>query len=121
MSKYTKEKRKHSTLSEILLWNELKQRKILGYRFTRQKPIANFIVDFYCSKLKLVIEVDGVTHDAKYNKDQIRDNQLQELGLQILRCDDEDILKNTNWVVSDITKHVELIEEKLGLQPPPIC
>jgi very-short-patch-repair endonuclease len=52
----------NSTLAEVLLWNQLKRRKMLGYQFMRQKPIHHFIVDFYCSKMKLVIEIDGESH-----------------------------------------------------------
>ncbi len=54
--------RNNSTLAEILLWEEIKNRKMLGYRFLRQKPIGNYIVDFFCNKLKLAIEIDGDTH-----------------------------------------------------------
>ena len=50
------------TLSEVLLWNELKQKNILGYDFDRQRPIGEYIVDFYCKELSLVIEIDGDTH-----------------------------------------------------------
>jgi very-short-patch-repair endonuclease len=56
------ELRKKMTLSEVLLWNELKQKKILGYDFDRQRPIKDYIVDFYCKELQLAIEIDGDTH-----------------------------------------------------------
>ncbi|WKZ20402.1 MAG: DUF559 domain-containing protein [Candidatus Jettenia sp. CY-1] len=59
----SRELRKNSTLSEILLWNKLKARKMRGYQFMRQKPIDNYIADFYCSKLRLVIEIDGNSHE----------------------------------------------------------
>jgi len=62
--------RSSSTLSEILLWNELKSSKMMGYQFMRQKPIGRYIVDFYCSKLKLVIEIDGETHYGMDEKDK---------------------------------------------------
>ena len=51
--------RKDSTLAEVLLWNQLKHRKMLGYAFLRQRPIYKYIVDFHCPKLRLVIEIDG--------------------------------------------------------------
>jgi very-short-patch-repair endonuclease len=57
--------RNNSTFSEVLLWNELKGRKMKGYQFLRQKPIGNFIVDFFCSKLNLIIEIDGDSHDTE--------------------------------------------------------
>ena len=57
--------RKNSTLSEVLLWNELKGKKLMGIDFHRQKPIGNYIVDFFSPELRLVIEIDGITHAYK--------------------------------------------------------
>jgi len=59
----SRELRKKSTLSEDLLWKIVKGKKIKGYQFMRQKPIGDYIVDFFCSKLKLVIEIDGISHN----------------------------------------------------------
>jgi very-short-patch-repair endonuclease len=64
-----RELRKNMTLSEVLLWNELKHKQILGCDFDRQRPIGNFIVDFYCKELSLVIEIDGDTHMYRYDYD----------------------------------------------------
>jgi very-short-patch-repair endonuclease len=66
--------RNNSTLSEVLLWNELKNGKMKGKDFHRQKPIINFIADFFCPELKLVIEIDGNSHDKEnaYDKDRER-------------------------------------------------
>ncbi len=61
--------RNNSTLAEVLLWNELKSGKMRGYKFNRQKPLKNYIVDFYCKKLCLIIEIDGDSHIYKYKKD----------------------------------------------------
>jgi len=65
--------RNSSTLSEVLVWNMLKSKKMKGYQFMRQKPIDNYLVDFYCSKLKLVIEIDGDSHNQKHAEDKIRE------------------------------------------------
>ena len=65
----SKELRKNATYSEKLLWKHLRSRQLLGYQFMRQKPIYNYIVDFYCSALKLVIEIDGITHNDKQEYD----------------------------------------------------
>jgi very-short-patch-repair endonuclease len=70
--------RNNSTLSEVLLWNELKAGKIKGYKFNRQKPLDNYIVDFYCKKLNLVIEIDGETHIDKEKDDLIRQDKLEK-------------------------------------------
>jgi very-short-patch-repair endonuclease len=60
--------RNNMTLSEILLWKEIKGKKVLGYDFHRQKPLGEYIVDFYCPKLKLVIEIDGDSHDGNVER-----------------------------------------------------
>ena len=94
--------RKHSTLSEVLLWNQLKQKRANGLDFDRQKIIGNYIVDFYCAKLKLVIEVDGCSHDNKYKYDTARHIYLESLGLTVLHIDDLDIKFRINDVLNNI-------------------
>ncbi len=73
--------RKYGALSEVLLWEQLKGRKMKGYRFMRQKPVGNYIVDFYCSKLKLVIEIDGESYDRRCLYDKKRQHALESAGL----------------------------------------
>ena len=79
--------RKDETKAEKLLWQQLKSKQILGYKFRRQHPISQFIVDFYCHELKLVIEVDGEIHNKPENKeyDVDRGYELEMFGLKILR------------------------------------
>ena len=62
LKQYSRDLRNHSTPGEILLWQKLNARSMMGYQFNRQKPIENIIVDFYCGGLKLIIEVDGKYH-----------------------------------------------------------
>ena len=78
-------------------------------RWLRQKPINNYIVDFYCSKLKLVIEVDGVTHleNKDIISDQNRTKKLEELGLKVLRFWNDDILYGLDEVVKIINKEIK--------------
>jgi very-short-patch-repair endonuclease len=79
---------------------------MLGYSFLRQRPIHKYIVDFYCPKLKLVIEIDGDSHRNKFDNDQAREQNLKELGLQVLRFHDRDVkheIRNVlkciqNWI-----------------------
>jgi Uncharacterized protein conserved in bacteria len=86
--------RTHSTPGEIILWDKvLKNKKMHGYQFLRQFSIDNFIVDFICRKIKLIIEVDGYSHNFKYEKDIQRDEHLAKLGFTVLRFS-EDNLKN---------------------------
>jgi very-short-patch-repair endonuclease len=82
-----KKLRKQGILSEVLLWNELKGRKMLGYDFHRQKPIDEYIVDFFCNELMLVIEIDGVSHndEIRQRNDELRQKKLEEYGLSFLR------------------------------------
>ena len=101
--------RKSGTLSEVLLWRYLKGKKVLGYDFDRQKPIDNFIVDFFCNELMLAIEIDGVSHENKGEEDGARQSRLESLGVRFLRFYDSDIKENIQgvlWVIEDwIRKH----------------
>ena len=104
LKELAKKLRKNMTLGEVLLWNELKQKKILGFDFDRQKPIDNYIVDFYCKDLQLAIEVDGDSHNFEevYEKDVVRQQKLESLGVQFLRFDDIETKRDMNNVLRTI-------------------
>jgi very-short-patch-repair endonuclease len=104
--------RNHSTLGEVLLWKQLRAKKLMGYQFNRQKPLGNFIADFYCKALDLVIEVDGSSHEGKEQYDKDRDSELQRLGLTILHFTDQEMRKNLRGVVAAIERWVEAHEIK---------
>jgi len=78
----------------------------------RQKPIYNYIVDFFCSKLKLVIEIDGISHNDKSKSDQIRQQKLESLGLTILRFYEWNVRKDVFAVVQTIENWIEKFEKK---------
>src|SRR5439155_20399938 len=99
LKKHSRDLRNRSTLAEVLLWNQLKQRKMLGYQFMRQKPIGDYIVDFYCSRLKLVIEIDGESHREKGEADHKRQSELEELAIHFLRCQDHDVKRDMRNVL----------------------
>ncbi|MBW3546363.1 MAG: endonuclease domain-containing protein [Bacteroidetes bacterium] len=101
--------RKDMTFSEVLLWNELKQRKMLGYDFDRQKPLDNFIVDFFCKELNLVIEIDGDSHNHEeaYKADLIRQTKLEAYGLHFLRFDDMEVKSDMKNVLRTIEIWIE--------------
>ena len=99
--------RNNSTLAETLLWNQLKGRKMIGYDFHRQKPLGNYIVDFYSPKLKLIIEVDGVTHDYKLDADLKRQIKLESMSLNVLRFLDSDVKNNLDGVLIFIKKWIK--------------
>ena len=77
--------RRKGTLSEVLLWMQIKGGQIKGYKFTRQKPMGNYIVDFYCSRLRLAIEIDGIGHEDKFKEDKIRQKEIEKLRFRILK------------------------------------
>lgn len=92
------------TFSEVLLWNELKQKQMLGYDFDRQRPIDNFIVDFYCKDLMLTIEIDGISHDFEevIINDEKRQKRLEDLGVHFLRFDDREVKRDMDNVLRTI-------------------
>ena len=96
-----RELRRDTTPAEKLLWQELRADK-LGVHFRRQQVIAGFIVDFYCHKAALVIEVDGDIHDLQQEEDAKREKALGEMGLRIIRFRNNEVLKNLSAVVRKI-------------------
>ncbi|MDX5348595.1 MAG: endonuclease domain-containing protein [Hymenobacteraceae bacterium] len=102
-----KANRKDSTKAEIRLWCELLSRKQLGYSFLRQRPVFSYIADFMCKELKLIIEVDGYSHNLKTEEDYKRDAELTEAGFTVLRFSDDEVMKDLsnvqrvieNWIV----------------------
>ncbi|KAA9340801.1 endonuclease domain-containing protein [Adhaeribacter soli] len=101
-----KELRNNSTLSEILLWNEIKNRQIDGVQFHRQVPMLDFIVDFYAHELKLVIEIDGDSHNDKADYDCLRQEKLEAHGIRFLRFEDLEVKRNMRWVLDEIWNQV---------------
>jgi len=99
--------RNHSTFGEILLWNQLKRKQILGFIFYRQKPISQYIADFYCHKLKLIIEIDGSSHIGKEDYDRTRQDNLEQLGFKFLRFQEREVQKNISGVVEEIMRFAQ--------------
>lgn len=97
------------TDAEQALWSRIRRKQIRGVQFYRQKPLLNFIVDFYCSKAQFVIELDGGQHfEPEYlQKDIDRDKALRELGLLVLRIDNRQVLTEMDGVLSVIDRVVE--------------
>jgi very-short-patch-repair endonuclease len=99
-----KKLRNESTETEIYLWLKVKGKQMYGYDFHRQKPIDNYILDFFCYDLQLGIEVDGYSHEILevYNKDRIKEKRMNELGITILRFSDFEVLKDMENVIRAI-------------------
>jgi very-short-patch-repair endonuclease len=101
LKKLTAELRRTSTLGEILLWQQLKGSQ-RGVDFHRQKPIDEFIVDFFAPELMLAIELDGESHRWKGAEDRLRQNRLEKLGVRILRFEEATVRRHLDYVVQAI-------------------
>jgi very-short-patch-repair endonuclease len=102
--------RNNMTKAEIIFWSKLKGKQ-LGYKFRRQHGIGNYIVDFYCPELRLIIELDGYPHgfDSQIKKDKERQNFLESLGFVVYRYMNNDIVNNLNGVLDDLIAKIKLI------------
>ena len=100
--------RQNMTPGEVILWNHLKGKQMHGYDFDRQRPIDHFIVDFYCKKLMLAIEIDGSSHDSEAAKqrDVERQVRLESLGVRFLRFREQDVRDRTQEVITAIAAWV---------------
>ena len=92
---------------------------MLGYPFLRQRPIYKYIVDFYCPKLKLVIEIDGESHREKFARDQTRQKSLEDVGLNVLRFRDRDVKQDMRNVLGCIQSWIEQCEKENARRHPP--
>ena len=104
LKKYSQELRKNMTDAERLLWSRLRKKQLNNFQFYRQRIIGDFIVDFYCPKSKLIVEVDGGQHyqDEEGRRDEVRDDYMKKLGVKVLRVSDREVLKNLQGVVERI-------------------
>ncbi|MDY0082560.1 MAG: endonuclease domain-containing protein [Ignavibacteriaceae bacterium] len=107
LKEYARKLRNNSTFTEIMVWNYLKGKQIRGYDFDRQKPIDNYIVDFYCKELLLAIEIDGESHYGNAERDAKKDKRLRELGVTVLRFDDMEVIYQLDEVIKKIEKWVD--------------
>ncbi len=109
---YARALRKNMTFAEVILWQKIRKRAF-GVQFHRQVPMLNYIVDFYCHEIGLVIEVDGSSHDHKYLYDAKRQGALEKQGVIFLRFTNKQVLKNLFGVLLAIEAKVEeLVEEQ---------
>ncbi len=106
LKEYARHLRKNSTLTEIIIWKLLKNRSF-GVQFHRQVPLLEFIVDFYCHELQLAIEVDGDSHEYKYEYDISRQGILESKGLTFLRFTDFEVKKDLFSVEMAIREKVK--------------
>ncbi len=110
LKQYSRQLRENMTDAERKLWAKIRRKQIKEYQFYRQKPIGDYIVDFYCPKAKLVVEIDGSQHlvGETIQYDKIRDDYLSSLGLRVLRFTNTDVLINIKGVIESIDKEIPL-------------
>lgn len=104
LKKFSRRLRNEMTDAEKLLWSKIRGKQLKGFQVYRQKPIGRFVVDFYCPKAKLVIELDGGQHysEANYAKDESRDRYMDGIGLKVLRFSDKEVFENLPEVLEEI-------------------
>lgn len=104
----SKQMSREMTKVEQKIWFEaLSQKKLLGYKFVKQKIIDNYIIDFYCSELMLAIEIDGQSHNDKLDYDKVREDFLNTCGIRVLRFTNEQVLSNLEGVREALMRWVE--------------
>jgi len=106
--------RNKATKAEACLWKyALRKKQIKGFTFKRQRPVLDYIADFMCQKIKLIIEVDGCSHDSEEAmiRDRKRQRRLEDIGFTLIRFTNEDVLTNMDFVKAQICKVVENLED----------
>ncbi len=108
LKNFSRSLRKNQTEAEKLLWSKIRKKQLKNLQFYRQRIIDNYIVDFYCPKAKLIIELDGSQHyfSATQKKDKARDRNLKAKGFNVLRFSDRDVFSNLDGVLEEIFKNL---------------
>ncbi len=107
--------RQRMTEAETLLWRSLKAHRLGGYKFRRQQPVASYVVDFFCSQAKLILELDGGYHqeEAQRKQDDARDAFMREAGYEVLRFSNSEVLGN----LPDVLRRIqERLKERGGMR-----
>ncbi|KYC38376.1 restriction endonuclease [Scytonema hofmannii PCC 7110] len=107
-----RELRKQQTPAEELLWECLRNRRLLNTKFRRQHNIDRYIIDFYCHDKLLIIEVDGSIHDTQQAEDAIRENWLKANGFSVIRFRNEQILNHIEAVLNEIANAIDSVSSK---------
>lgn len=106
--------RMNQTPAERIVWSKLRNRQLDGFKFRRQYYIGNFIVDFYCSEVNLIIEIDGDVHGyaERTQKDRIREEFLRSRNFEIVRYNNNEIFNNLKNVLEDILNECNMLAYK---------
>ncbi|MEY2943405.1 MAG: hypothetical protein RLY97_1419 [Pseudomonadota bacterium] len=114
LTSFAKSMRHEMTEPETLLWLELRAERFMGIKFRRQKVIGNYIADFAANDPKLIVELDGNTHDVDDKRDQVRTNYLESQGYQVVRFTNTDVITNMDGVLTVLQNTIQ------ELQTPPL-
>ena len=116
---YSRENRQLSTNAEKALWAQVRNRKLQGFKFRRQHPIADFVADFYCHEGRLVVEIDGEYHNDReqHQYDEGRVYELKELNVKVIRFTNREVLDNMDFVLKKI--QADLSQPHMGRPTPP--
>jgi very-short-patch-repair endonuclease len=114
LKKKARELRNNSTTSEIKLWMFLKNKQMLSYDFHRQKPLDEYVVDFFCNELMLAIEIDGLSHHNSEEYDTERQRKLETLGIRFLRFEDDEVFYNIEKVLKTIEEWINKNKNKIS-------
>ncbi|RRA89867.1 endonuclease domain-containing protein [Paenimyroides viscosum] len=112
LKEYARYLRNNSTLAEVLLWQNIKQ-NAYDFQFHRQVPMLDYIVDFYCHELMLVIEIDGNSHEFKYEYDAKRQGRLEKYGLKFIRFTDAQIKNEMFSVLLMLNQTIEILKKDI--------
>ena len=107
LTEKARQNRKNPTPAERKFWSEVLQNKRFNHlKFTRQKPLSGYIVDFYCAERMLAIEIDGDSHDVRQQQDEIRDRRLNGLGIEVVRYTNAEIMNHLEGVYENLLRRV---------------
>lgn len=109
LKSFSQKLRAEMTKAEKILWSKIRRKQVSNAQFYRQKPIGKYIADFYCPKLKIVIEIDGGHHyeDKNIVRDKLRNANFKQLGLTVLRFTNIDVVKNIDGVTQKISNQIK--------------
>ena len=106
MLPFRRKLRKHMTAAEVALWVMIKDRQLVGERFRRQFSVGHYILDFYCPKYKLAIELDGEIHKSQKEYDENRTAELERFDLKVIRFTNDEVFKDIERVIEEIKRHI---------------
>ena len=109
--------RKSETSAEELLWRELRNCRLDGWKFRRQMPIAGHIADFVCVSARLTVEVDGVQHQTQVDNDRERTSKIESAGYLEVRFTNDDVRGRPHWVIEEIRRALDIASAR-AMRPP---